>query len=417
MNPHPSIAFWTCLVLMVLLVPHQSSAGDLSLGIHLDYRIFESRGEVQLQSVGMSNSSSTPSGYTELQLWATKTLYDGSGTLSGHRIARKPLGVLPGGFYRSVSDYIVRLEMPPAGRYYLVMVLVEEIDGRMKIVDSETFSTPELIGPRLEMKGPIRWRYSDEEVFISTGRIINHGLEQTSGMRLALWMMPDEKYDGGMIPVLAIAVGYVNLPALPPNHEYPARVWTMPKRWTPTDDHHLVVILEEMYAGYPIVRQYANEPTIFGELEVDFYSNDFEWAFSDLFGWIHSGRIEDTATGWIWAERFGWMSFVFPDENFREKPFLWVPKLETWMSINDDGSFFSFDFGKLVPTGMDAYYSPIFGNVLIGNFNGWVFTDQFGWVWAARDSNGVWFWSDARGEWLGVTPGGGIWSTREQRFL
>jgi len=44
-------------------------------------------------------------------------------------------------------------------------------------------------------------------------------------------------------------------------------------------------------------------------------------------------------------------------------------------------------------------------------------SDRFGYVWFARDGTGVWFWSETRKEWIGITPQGGLWSTAEKRFL
>ncbi len=61
--------------------------------------------------------------------------------------------------------------------------------------------------------------------------------------------------------------------------------------------------------------------------------------------------------------------------------------------------------------------SPTLGPVVLGEFGTWVFTDRFGWIWEAADSADIWFWSQAREDWIGVLPDGGLWSTRDQRFL
>ena len=57
----------------------------------------------------------------------------------------------------------------------------------------------------------------------------------------------------------------------------------------------------------------------------------------------------------------------------------------------------------------------VFGGLTTGDFEGWVSSDRFGWMWANGDE--VWYWSETRKEWLGVTAEGGIWSTAEERFL
>jgi len=89
--------------------------------------------------------------------------------------------------------------------------------------------------------------------------------------------------------------------------------------------------------------------------------------------------------------------------------------MNSWMVVNPDGSFHSFEWGRLMPQGMNRYESSIFGGLTTGDFGGWVASDRFGWMWANGD--GVWFWSQGRQEWLGVTEGGGIWSTAEKRFI
>jgi len=53
----------------------------------------------------------------------------------------------------------------------------------------------------------------------------------------------------------------------------------------------------------------------------------------------------------------------------------------------------------------------------LSNPQGWLRSDRFGYVWFARDGAAVWFWSEARKEWIGITSGGGLWSTKENRFL
>jgi hypothetical protein len=136
------------------------------------------------------------------------------------------------------------------------------------------------------------------------------------------------------------------------------------------------------------------------------------WLISEYFGLIHFGMDANHYGGFVHSERFGWMKFV-PDGQL----FLWVADLQTWMEVRSDGSFYSFDFREMIPTSMTTYRSPVLGNVTTGDFNGWVHSDRFGWVWAARGTNGVWFWSEDRQDWLGVTEDGGIWSTRDGRFL
>jgi hypothetical protein len=136
-----------------------------------------------------------------------------------------------------------------------------------------------------------------------------------------------------------------------------------------------------------------------------------QWVYSSFFGWTHFGEDENQYGGWVNTERFGWMKFEAAGEN----TYLWAPLMNSWMAVNGDGSFFSFQWGQLTPEGLTRYQSSIFGGLTTGDFGGWVSSDRFGWMWANGD--GTWFWSETRQEWLGVTAEGGIWSTKDERFL
>jgi cyclophilin family peptidyl-prolyl cis-trans isomerase len=142
-----------------------------------------------------------------------------------------------------------------------------------------------------------------------------------------------------------------------------------------------------------------------------------QWVVSEFFGLVHFGVDADQYAGWVSSERFGWMRFVAAGDGNR---YLWVHRLQTWMAVNPDGSFHSFDFGWLVPEpGSLTRYNSRIGILIDDEHNpeGWLRSDRFGFVWFARDGTGVWFWSANRNEWIGITPDGGLWSTAEARFI
>jgi len=141
---------------------------------------------------------------------------------------------------------------------------------------------------------------------------------------------------------------------------------------------------------------------------------DLGWVHSEYFGWTYSGRDGNELDGWVSSERFGWMRFLGEETGDN---LLWAAEWETWMAVQEDGSFYSFDFGPLRPLSMESYVSPYFGTINVGDYGGWFLSSRFGWVWAARNTGGVWFWSETRQDWLGVMPDGSIWSTRDGRFL
>jgi len=141
------------------------------------------------------------------------------------------------------------------------------------------------------------------------------------------------------------------------------------------------------------------------------------WVVSEFFGLVHFGTTGEQYGGWVSSERFGWMRFV---ADAGGNPYLWVDHLRTWLSINPDGTFHSFDFGRMVPqAGSLTRYNTRIGMVTadLSNPRGWLRSDRFGYVWFARDGAAVWFWSESRKEWIGITSGGGLWSTKQNRFL
>jgi len=139
-----------------------------------------------------------------------------------------------------------------------------------------------------------------------------------------------------------------------------------------------------------------------------------QWVDSQFFGRIHLGRDADQYDGWVHSVRFGWMKF----EESGGQHYLWLHELRTWVVVQPSGSFYSFDFGLLRPTeGFHRYHSSKIGDILIGNFNGWVASTRFGWVWSARDSGGVWFWSENLQDWIGVLPDGSLWLAASGKFL
>jgi hypothetical protein len=142
-----------------------------------------------------------------------------------------------------------------------------------------------------------------------------------------------------------------------------------------------------------------------------------QWVVSEFYGLVHFGEDGEQYAGWVHSERFGWMRFVEAGNGSR---YLWVHQLQTWFAVNPDGSLFSFDFGWMVPqAGSLTRYNSRIGllTVDLSDPQGWLRSDRFGYVWFARDGTGVWFWSELRKEWIGITPGGGLWSTAEGRFL
>jgi parallel beta-helix repeat protein len=140
------------------------------------------------------------------------------------------------------------------------------------------------------------------------------------------------------------------------------------------------------------------------------------WSDSSRMGFTWHGLTLGATEGWVFSTRFGWINSQQSGQEF----FIWLNNLQTWISVQEDGAFFSFDFGPMTPVPGDmSRYNTRIGMVTVSDSApaGWLISDRFGFVWFARDGTGVWFFSASRDEWIGITPGGGLFSTKENRFL
>ena len=84
---------------------------------------------VILNADQIKNSGTSPSGQLHLELWATQAPFSGSIT-SGYKLAQYALGALnAGASLASVSSGLVAWTGPPAGKWYVAMVLTEFTGG------------------------------------------------------------------------------------------------------------------------------------------------------------------------------------------------------------------------------------------------------------------------------------------------
>jgi len=102
-------------------------------------------------------------------------------------------------------------------------------------------------------------------------------------------------------------------------------------------------------------------------------------------------------------------------ERVNDSVFIWVPSIGSWVQKGEEDSVFSFEYGTLRELSPGRYESSIFGAIRIGEVEGWVRSELFGYLWPL--GGGEWFWASQRNEWLGVLPNGNVWSTAEQRVL
>ena len=136
-------------------------------------------------------------------------------------------------------------------------------------------------------------------------------------------------------------------------------------------------------------------------------------------GWSHSSELGLLFTGddseFIWNERFGWTK----TGSSGGESFLYTSEVKTWIAPRWDGSYYSFDYGTLRPSGgFKRYQTPIFGPSWVDSFGGWILSDRFGWTWADRTQPLSWFYTENEG-WLGSdTSGSGLlWSVAKGQWI
>ena len=144
-----------------------------------------------------------------------------------------------------------------------------------------------------------------------------------------------------------------------------------------------------------------------------FYSFDFgtfrlgpnnRWISTQNFGWIYFGFNELELNGWIYSTKFGWMLV----QRGGARSWIWVERLRGFVQLRD-GELFSIEWGELRQTGENSFFSSRLGPITIGDFDGWVRTEEFGWVYANGDQK--WFYAPEQNDWLAILSDGSLFST------
>ena len=100
---------------------------------------------VTLNASKVTFNGSGRTGTLKLMLWATTTRYAG-GAISGYRLAEGRLGELRTNEYFDSPSPTVPYTPPPAGTYYITMIVTEYDNGEDIIVDHATFDRTVTVG-------------------------------------------------------------------------------------------------------------------------------------------------------------------------------------------------------------------------------------------------------------------------------
>lgn len=163
------------------------------------------------------------SGTLKLRLIATSTPYCG-GSQTGYTLGSLTKEALKGGFAYSDINQFVPLDRPPAGSYYLALVLSEYNNNQYSPIDYIRFDKKMDFAPEKPPVAPLRfvgtggYSYKDDRVTLNCDKIVNDAPSGTTGtLKVQLWATT-EPYKGGHIE--GFLMGSIRRDGLLPGNMY-----------------------------------------------------------------------------------------------------------------------------------------------------------------------------------------------------
>ncbi|WP_143085112.1 hypothetical protein [Pseudoalteromonas denitrificans] len=187
----------------------ENDGGGTGSGIDLSgkYSYDINNSSITLNADKISNNrTSGVSGTLSIELWASTSVYSG-GKINGYKVADHRLGELKAGAaYANISSGTVAFSEPPAGTYYITMLVTEHNNG---IVDYGTFSETRTFGGSngggtgtgsgLDMSGNSSYEINGDFVTLKLDKIQNNRIGGKSGtLAIELWATASP-YNGGNI--------------------------------------------------------------------------------------------------------------------------------------------------------------------------------------------------------------------------
>ena len=126
------------LLVFVACVSNAFAQTRLSIAGSTRYKLRGNQVTIYAQKIANNSPVGTHSGTIKLQLWATRRQYTG-GTLNGYKLAEIKVGVLNGGNVFREINRTVYYKRPPAGSYYMTLVLAEHDHGRYYTADWKNY--------------------------------------------------------------------------------------------------------------------------------------------------------------------------------------------------------------------------------------------------------------------------------------
>lgn len=206
---------------------------------------------VQLRAARVINrSTNTTTGTLRLELWATAQPYSAGG-ISGYQTATYQFSqVLPPGYSYDNIMQTVSFREPPAGVYYMTLLLTEYNNGQFLIVDHAAFSGTATFGGGggsggggLKIEGEASYERSGDRVTLRAAKVVNQSATRTSGsLKLSLWATAS-RYTGGSISGYETAS--IDLAPLSPNYHYSGIARETSFREPPAGVYWMTMLLSE----------------------------------------------------------------------------------------------------------------------------------------------------------------------------
>ncbi len=174
----------------------------------------------------INRATNQTTGSLRLELWASAQKYAGGG-ISGFQTATYQFAqtLKPGQYYDNVSQ-TVSFREPPAGTYYMSMLLTEYNGGQYLIVDSISFDNTHTFGGGggagggsggLGFDGNVSYTRNDVRITLRATKIVNRDSNRSGSLKVSLWATVS-RYTGGTIS--GYETSSIDLSALGPNQFY-----------------------------------------------------------------------------------------------------------------------------------------------------------------------------------------------------
>ena len=194
LHRHPkwmvAVLFVVCLFVLVpgvLEIASAQSGHGIDLMCPCPIRI--QGNSINFSVTRVENTRATSTGILKLQVWATQTRYTGDKIL-GHKLAEVWLGQLRGNQRHFFLSYTQSFMVPPAGTYYITVILTEFDRNRRDVIrDYQTLDGTFTFGGGgdIGLVCPCPYRLQGNSISFRVARVENTRTTPTGILKLQVW--------------------------------------------------------------------------------------------------------------------------------------------------------------------------------------------------------------------------------------